>query len=275
MREVATASDWCQRWDRGGHSWRHRSEGGFDPDAYTVTPIAEAAAKAYILGNHYSASYPVALRRYGLFTAGRLVGVCVLGAPVADSVLTNVFPDLVPHREAMELSRLVLADAVPANGESWFVSRCFEQAAATGVRGVVSFADPVPRQVAGRVVFPGHIGIIYQALNAAYCGRGTARSLMLLPDGRVLNDRARQKIRKQERGHEHVERILVGFGARPMRAFEKPSVWLAAAQDQVGVARVRHGGNHRYVFRLGNKAERRQVRIALPAGIYPKERDAA
>jgi hypothetical protein len=33
---------------------------------------------------------------------------------------------------------------VPANGESWFLARCWEMAARQGVRGVVSFSDPVP-----------------------------------------------------------------------------------------------------------------------------------
>lgn len=275
MREVATSSEWCQRWTGGSHSWRHRSDGGFDSSLYTVASIDETTAKSYVVANHYSGSYPSALRRYGLFT-DRLVGVCVLGAPVQDSVLTNVFPELRPHREAVELSRLVLADEVPANGESWFVARCFEEAAATGVHGVVSFADPVPRTVGGQVVFPGHVGTIYQALNAGYCGRGTPRSLVLLPDGRVLNNRSMQKVRGQERGHDHVERMLVGLGARPgPAAGEAPRVWLRDALDRIGVARLRHGGNHRYVFRLGTPAQRRRVHVALPTGPYPKVKDVA
>ena len=32
-------------------------------------------------------------------------------------VLTAVFPDLEPYAESLELSRFVLADSVPANGE--------------------------------------------------------------------------------------------------------------------------------------------------------------
>lgn len=30
---------------------------------------------------------------------------------------------------------------------------------------------------------PGHVGVVYQALGAVYTGRGTARTLWLLPDG--------------------------------------------------------------------------------------------
>lgn len=272
--EVTPASEWCQRWTSGQHSWRHRRDGGFDADRYTVEPITEAAAKAYVLAHHYSASYPSALQRYGLFDEGRHVGVCVLGAPTSNAVLTNVFPDLEPHREAMELSRLVLADAVPANGESWFIARVFEEAAARGVRGVVSFADPVPRIVNGRTLFPGHVGTIYQAKGAVYAGRGTARSLVILPNGAVLNARAMQKVRSQDRGHEHVERMLIGLGARTIRAGEKPAEWLAAAVADIGT-RLRHPGNHRYVFPIGTRSQRRTTRIALDPLPYPKTLEAA
>jgi hypothetical protein len=47
----------------------------------------------------------------------------------------------------------------------------------------VVFSDPVERRRAdGTVIMPGHVGVIYQASNAVYTGRGTARTLALLPD---------------------------------------------------------------------------------------------
>lgn len=269
------ASDWCQRWEAGAHSWRHRSECGFDADRYTVDPISEATAKAYVLRHHYSGTYPASIQRYGLFDAERLVGVAVLSAPTSTKVLTNVFPDLAPFSEAAELGRFVLAQECPGNSESWFLARVFEAAAAVGMRGIVSFSDPVPRRVAGELLFPGHIGTIYQASNARYAGRATARTLTLLRDGAVFNARAMQKIRAQERGHEHVERRLISLGAAAPSAGENMSSWLAVALDSVRAERIRHAGNHRYVFALGTKSERRRLRIATPASDYPKERDVA
>lgn len=60
-------------------------------------------------------------------------------------------------------SRFVLLDECPGNSESWFLARCFDALLADGVRGVVPFADPVPRRTAsGRLVMPGHVGTIYQ-----------------------------------------------------------------------------------------------------------------
>src|SRR5262249_11685086 len=55
--------------------------------------------------------------------------------------------------------------------------------------------DPVPRRTAaGDLVFPGHIGTIYQASDAEYLGRTTPRRVLLLPNGRVLSERALSKV---------------------------------------------------------------------------------
>jgi len=230
-----------------------------------------------VQSRHYSGTWPAAARRYGLFDlAGGLLGVCVLGIPMSAAVLTNVFSDLEPMVEALELSRLVLADEVPGNAETWFIARVFaDAAAAAGVRGVVAFADPVPRVIDGRLVFPGHRGAVYIAKGGAYLRRATPRTLTVLGDGRVLSDRSAQKVRQDERGHEHVERQLVRLGADPRRATQPGAQWLAEALGQVRATRLRHRGNHRYAFRLGRTArERARVRIARPSGPYPAAVDA-
>lgn len=273
--EIPTASDRCQRWTDGMHTWRRTSDGGFDPSRYTVATLDEAAAKAFILGHHYSGTYPAAAQRYALLDQGHLVGVLVLGIPTSKRVLSGPFPGLEPYVESLELSRLVLLDEVPGNAESWFIARCFEEAAAGGVRGIVSFADPVPRQIGGEILFPGHVGTIYQASNATYAGRATPRTLTLLPDGTVLSARAMQKVRAQERGHRHVEELLMGWGAPAPRAFQDPARWLADALAAIGSTRLRHQGNHRYCFRLGTKAQRRATVLAFPAEPYPKTADLA
>lgn len=243
--------------------------------------MSDDAAKTYVLANHYSRSYPAATRRFGLFDvragASRPVGVAVFGIPVRAEVLRGPLPTLEPYVESLELSRFVLDDVCPANSESWFLARCSTELLAAGVRGVVSFADPVPRRTAaGEVVVIGHVGTIYQAANASYTGRATARTLILLPDGTVLNARAAQKVRRQEQGHEYVEQSLIRLGAAPRRACQPPSEWLKQALVDVKACRVRHRGAHRYVFRLGrNLRERERIRLAIPEQRpYPKRPDA-
>lgn len=270
----------CMRWSPGRvQTWRRPADGGFDAARYTVRAIAEAPARRYVTARHYAGdAWPAARLRYGLFdraAGGELAGAAVLGIPASARVLTGVFAGLEPYRESLELSRFVLSPQVPSNGETWFLARAFALAAVEGVRGVVSFADPVPRlREDGTQVKPGHIGLIYAASGAVYTGRGTARTLKLLRDGTVLSDRALQKVRRREAGHEYVERLLISRGARPPRAAENPARWLAQALADAGVRKTRHHGNHRYAFRLGTtRPERAAVTIALPVLRRPRQPD--
>lgn len=267
-------NDLCQRWQHGQHSWRHRSDGGFDRARYEVAPITVDVAEPFVLAHHYSGSFPSDKASYGLYLGDRLVGVAVLSVPTNTRALTNVFPDLVPFYESIELGRFVLLDEVPANGESFFLGQVFRLAGSQGFRGVLSMSDPLPRRnAAGRLVIPGHVGLIYQATNARYIGRSTAGTIYVLPDGTVFNRRTAQKVRSQERGHVYAERILEDLGARPMATAQAPAAWLAQALDDVGARRVRHRGNHRFAFALGTPAERRRVIIALEHRPYPKTTD--
>ena len=96
-----------------------------------------------------------------------------------------------PYTEALEMSRVCLSPSVASNGESFTVAAALRLAAGHGVRGVVTYADPVARLRTlpdGRTAGSprGHLGVIYQALSATYTGRSTARTVIVLPDGQVL-----------------------------------------------------------------------------------------
>ena len=254
-----------QRWRDRRSSYRPASE-PIQTRAYEVAPmVGDAAAKAFVEQHHYAHSYPAARFRFGLYRRAALAGVAVFSHPCNDAVLTNVFP--VAATDAVELGRFVLLDDVPGNGESWFLARCFEQLRAD-VAGVVSFSDPVPRTtVAGATIMPGHVGTIYQATNGVYLGRGTVRTLRLLPDGTTLSDRAIQKIRRRERGWRYSAAKLEQFGAAPIGDGD-PFAWLALWLPTL-TRKVRHPGNHRYAWAL----DRRLRPHLKPAGIYPKQRD--
>lgn len=277
---TGAASPWCQRWRHHQQTWRHISEGGFNASRYDVVELDESSAKRFLAAHHYAgASYPAALRRYGMLDRadGQLVGVVVLGAPASSKVLTTAFPTLEPYTEAVEASRIALVDQVPSNGETWLLARVFRRLHAVGIRGVVSFADPMPRRTQnGQLVKAGHIGLIYQAsAGAIYTGRGTPRTLTLLPDGTVLNARAAQKIRAQEQGHRYVQQRLIDLGASPLHPGQDPAAWLAQALQTVGARKVRHAGNHRYLFRLGaSERDRNRIPIGLePAASRPRHPD--
>jgi hypothetical protein len=200
---------------------------------------------------------------------------------------------LEPYTEAQDFNRLVILDAVPGNAESYFTAVALRLAAERGVRGVVTFADPQPRwRTTGPrpvLIKPGHVGIVYQALNFTYAGRGTRRSLVLLPDATVLSARAMAKVTGAERGAAGVIARLVAHGAphpdtvtdtEMISRFDPDSadltpaltrrLWLRLALQAVNARRVAHPGNHRYLLRIGTRAQRTRTVIGLAAAPYPK-----
>lgn len=266
-----------QRW-RGGRASYRPPRDCMDASAYEVAPIdgrgADTIARAFVQAHHYSGSMPAARERIGLYRArhawavggGELVGIAVFSHPPTDKVL-SCLP--CPKDAAVELGRFVLLDNVEHNGESWFLARCFDLLRQRGYEGVVSFSDPVPRRsAAGTVVFPGHIGGIYQASNAVFAGRATGRSLRLLPDGRVFNERSRSKIRQRERGWQGAVEQLVAVGAAPPERTSSAAdlhEWLLRELPLVTRCLV-HPGNLRYLFGL-TPAVKRRLPESLP---YPK-----
>jgi len=255
----------CQRW------LQHRSF--YRPAREVVSTAAldvgeipdDTTAKAFVVAHHYSSTFVAARFRFGLYERGALVGVAVFSHPIS----TALFRGLPDPAAAVELGRLVLLDRVGANAESWFVARCFALLRAHGLSGVVSCSDPVPRSSAdGAVILGGHVGTVYQALSAVYAGRNTARTLKLLPDGRVFSDRAVSKIRSRDQGWRYAAGQLVAHGADPLGEDDDARVWLRHWLARLTRPLV-HGGNHRYLWAL-DKRDRRHLPASLP---YPKMRD--
>jgi hypothetical protein len=253
----------CQRWrDRRG-SYRLAGE-PFDPRAYEVAPIAlDGPAREFVEEHHYSGTYPAARRRFGLYArGGTLVGVAVFSQPMRDEVLRPW-----GRTDAMELGRLVLLDDVRANGESWFVARCFDALRRDGLAGIVSHSDPEARTDADGVrVFAGHIGTVYQALGAVYTGRASPRTMRLAADGREMSNRAASKLRNGERGARYATAQLVAAGAREPAPGEDLAAWYRAEVQRVTRAQ-RHPGNHRYAWALSRTAHRVLSAASMP---YPK-----
>lgn len=259
----------CQRWrDRRG-TYRPAGEPIRTRD-YEVAEIAtDREARAFVERHHYSGSFPAARARFGLYRRDELVGVAVLSHPASEAALSAALPLPCDRLAKAELGRLVLLDDVPANGESWFMARAFELARDRGFEAIVSHSDPQARRRAdGSVVFPGHLGIVYQALNATYLGQTKRSSWRLLPDGTVLSARGLSKLRAQDKGWRYVVELLLEHGA-PAPAGDWRE-WCTLAIETVSRT-FRHRGNHRYIWTLDRKL-RRHLPASLP---YPKLLEAA
>lgn len=256
-------SDVTQRWRAGRDRYRPAGE-TIETRRYDVAAIRDdVTAKRFVVEHHYSASYPAARFRFGIYRGAELAGVAVFSVPAQPLALAC----LPGHDdERVELGRFVLLDDVPANGESWFIARCFELLRAESIAGVVAFSDPSRRtDGTGQIVFGGHIGTIYQATNATYLGTSKAERRILLPDGTILHRRALSKIRSRERGHRYASALLVRHGARPLGEREDPEAWLATWLPLL-TRPLCHPGNHKYAWAL----QRRDRRLLPPSRPYPK-----
>lgn len=264
--------DYVQRHRESAVRWRPARE-VVDLGGLEVGPIERDVARAFVELHHYERSYPAGRFRFGLFERSALVGVAVFSQPVND-LSTACLPG--EPLERIELGRFVLLDRVGANGETWFLGRCFEALRREGLTGVVSFSDPVPRRTfAGAVVMPGHVGIIYQAHNAIYLGRSRSERRRVLPDGTVAHNRTLAKIRNLERGWRPAVDDLVGHGAGVPGTGEDMRAWLARELPRI-TRSVPHHGNHKYAWTLQRQARRhleRYVERHMGALPYPKVAD--
>lgn len=263
-----------QRWRDRASSFRPAGEVIATGEYEVALTSSDKLARSFVEQHHYSGSYPAARERACLYRAGELVGVAVFSHPPSEKVLARLPCD---RLAGVELGRFVLLDSVPGNGESWFLARSFDLIRAEGYEAVISHSDPLPRRSStGEPVLPGHVGTIYQATNAVYAGRTKATLLALMPDGTVFSARSMTKIRRRERGYRYAIAQLVDAGATPpssdlMPAYEH-TAWMWRAIRQV-CRRVRHGGNHRYLWALDRKL-RRDVAALATGAPYPKTLDA-
>lgn len=264
--------DHVQRHREGAVRWRPARE-VVDLSGLDVASLNRDCARGFVERHHYERSYPAGRFRFGLFERGALVGVAVFSQPVND-LSTACLPG--ERLERVELGRFVLLDRVGANAETWFLGRCFDALRREGLTGVVSFSDPVPRRtVAGAVVMPGHVGIIYQAHNAVYLGRSRSERRRVLPDGTVAHNRTLAKIRNQERGWRPAVDELVAHGAGAPEQGEDMRRWLERELPRI-TRSVPHDGNHKYAWTLRRRDRRhleRYVEQRGPALPYPKIAD--
>lgn len=263
----------CQRW-RDHRGTYHPPNEVIRTHDYEIAPISLTTAKAFVSKHHYlGSSYPACRFRYGLFLRyalfpeDELVGVAVFSMPMSPKVLTNIFPcDVL---ESIELGRFVLLNSAPANTESFFFARCRELLRQERIKAVLAFSDDTMRtDVFGNKIFKGHIGNFYQSSNGCYGLRSTPRTLKLLPDGSVFNDRAASKIRNAERGWRYAANILVRHGAtKPPPAnpdnTQAIRTWLTHWSNTL-TRPLKHPGNHRYYWSLDTSIK------LPPSHPYPK-----
>lgn len=121
-----------------------------------VVQLSAVAATELVVAYHYLHRRPTISLAYGLrIVNGRLVGAVTFGVPASRHLQLSVCPSA--PDQVLELNRLWVADEMPRNTESWFVSRVLR---VMPPRIIVSYAD----------TSYGYLGYVYRALNFHYAG---------------------------------------------------------------------------------------------------------
>lgn len=120
-----------------------------------ISTLDSRTAGRLVVAQHYLHRRPPVSHAFGIHSRGVLMGAVTYGVPASRHLQMSACPS--NPDKVLELNRLWLHDDLPANSESWFVSRTLKM---LPPRIVVSYADPVW----------GHVGYIYRALNFRYAG---------------------------------------------------------------------------------------------------------
>jgi hypothetical protein len=213
-----------------------------------VDEIGKAEAKGFVERHHYSRSFPARRYSFGLFHGRTLVGVAVFSVPMSQAIIPK-YCGTEPNA-GVELGRFVLLDSVPANGETWFLSRAFKLLP-DSILAVLSYSDPLPRKsLAGQLVKPGHVGTIYQAANAAYFGQNRPSTIYLADNGEIVSRRALSKLKNGERGRDHVREMLTDLVGPKLRG-ESDAGYVERIKHSLRA--IRHPGNHTYAWALNKR----------------------
>lgn len=260
-------TDTCQRW-RDRREGRVPAVSVISPTELAVDLIPERLARPFVIQHHYSGSFPAARQCAGLFRRRELVGVAVFSVPMNNRAVP-AWTGLQDASAGAELGRFVLLDDVPGNAESFFLARALSALARErrDIKGLLSYSDPVERRILDRVIKPGHIGTIYQALSAPYRGKTGRRTGYMGPAGEHISGRALSKIRLGERGSSYAIEQLGQLGARPA-AGESGAAFIARLHRERWLRRFVHPGNHVYLFPLTRGA--RAIASRLDTLPYPK-----
>ena len=273
---LTTSACPAQRWRLGRAYWRVDRDEGFRRQHYTIDGIDQKPARAFVETHHYSSSYPFALARVGLFQGRRLVGVAIFSTPINSNAVRRYAG--LDAALGVELGRFILLNRVPYNAESFFLAGAFAhlRREMPDVKAVIAYSDPVPRATAsGELIMPGHVGTIYQAGNGRYVGRSSSQTMYLTDRGVALSTRGLSKIRRQEYGAASAEKRLRQLGAPARRLHQHPAEWIDELLAGTTFRKLRHPGNHVYVWPLGTtRAKRMTLANCAPGKAYPKSLDA-
>jgi hypothetical protein len=196
---------------------------------YSVAPILATDADYLIMNVHYAKRRPSISYAFGLFQDAELVGVVTYGTPASSTLLRGICGDDWAQH-VLELNRLVLVNNLPHQA-SRLVGASLKLLPKPTI--VVSYADTKQN----------HEGVVYQATNFIYTG---------------LSSKFRDPV---VRGLEHQHHATYAHGLSNKQLIEK-----FGADNVYFIDRSR---KHRYIYFIGSKTDRKQMRKDLRYEVLP------
>lgn len=145
-----------------------------------VKPIGSADARAFVKKHHYSGKVAANSQLHlGVFWNGKLEGVMQFGPSMDKSHSIRLVEDT-GWNDFLELNRMAFSDVLPRNSESRAIAVAMRliKKHSPNIQWVVSFADGTQ---CGD-------GTIYRASGFVLTGVKKNKTIMELPDGRVVAD---------------------------------------------------------------------------------------
>lgn len=204
-------------------------------DLFEVRPIPSEQCKDWLLFKHYAHRIPLIQFAYALYNKELLQqGICTYGPPARR--LNDGYGIFGPEHPTptYELNRLVVNEGLPENILSFFVSKTFDLMPKPSC--LVSYADGNE----------GHHGYIYQSLNWLFTGQTKTKPVF-------FNTKTGKTV--------HARTVVSQNGSQ---AFDNlPEHIRVDWEDE---------GKYRYIYFLGNKKERKQMREWMKYKVepYPK-----
>jgi len=232
----------------------------FDKSRIVIRQIEKGLAENMIVKNHYSHKWSLCQVAYGIFYISDVdseffdskeekhIGSIVFGQPVGRSAAESI-SDLVKVDEVFELTRLWVADGYGRNIESYCLSEALKliRRDFLHIRALITYADSEV----------GHRGVIYQASNMYYQGRG---EIALMPNYSISLVGPPYK-------WIHSRTVSATYGSHNVEHLKKKighTFW-----------RKKESSKHRYFYLFGNKMEKKKILSNLKHPIlpYPKLSD--
>lgn len=195
---------------------------------FIIKPCSAKMAREYIATYHYSHILPDSVKEcFEARYKHKIIGIICYGMGATNGSITNLIPEI-KLSQCRELVRLWCQDNTPKNTESYLIGKTIKMLPKR-IKAVVSYSDEEQ----------GHFGIIYQATNFYYLGKGVNNSMLINEEG-------------------------VKFHARTIGSYKKRHPELKGLKNKEIMEKynwksIKCQGKHKYLIFIGSKGENKRM----------------